>query len=330
MRSLKWLPEANTLLVGCLDGQLLQARVDPCSKTLKTACIHRAQSAINCIEVHSSSKETRVVAVDSAGNGSLLTVTRRSTRLLHEWLAHPAVHSADPAFRRLFGSIHRAADAWSCTWAPDGCLLATCSEDQSTRIWDMRGEPRLLQVLKGHTLAVTCADWVVKDGVTLLATCADDKCVMVWETRTPNLAGESKVSRYCEDPRCFELASGGYATCAAHTEPCRLRHTFTAQDITVPGWFTFTYLRFLRAGEEERGGAARLVVGTENGFIVVLDLESKAVVHARCIHRGSIEGLCLHASGAFATISSDCSIALHLVHNDKAALADEQYGHARL
>ena len=42
--------------------------------------------------------------------------------------------------------------------------LATCSEDQSCKVWTLESKnPKLLQHLKGHTLAVTSVDWQVMD-----------------------------------------------------------------------------------------------------------------------------------------------------------------------
>ena len=104
---------------------------------------------------------------------------------VHEFIAHPPVQSDDAEYKEQFGSIHRAADIWSSHWSPDGRYLATASEDQSVRIWDIENGCKRNEILIGHTAAVTAVDWTVlcNPKIEVLASCSDDNAVMIWNPR---------------------------------------------------------------------------------------------------------------------------------------------------
>lgn len=52
-----------------------------------------------------------------------------------------------------FGSIAKYSEVWSLAWSPCNQFVATCSEDQTTCIWNMYGEK--MHMLTGHTTAVS-------------------------------------------------------------------------------------------------------------------------------------------------------------------------------
>ena len=68
---------------------------------------------------------------------------------------------------------HRA-EVWSLCWDPTDKYLATCSEDQTVRIWNVASWMGVA-TLKGHALAVTSVDWADVSGRSLLASCSDDR-----------------------------------------------------------------------------------------------------------------------------------------------------------
>ena len=62
-----------------------------------------------------------------------------------------------------------------CEFSQDGELLATCSADKTTLLWNVStGEP--LRSLEGHTQDVTCCCFYEN----ILATCSRDKTVVLW------------------------------------------------------------------------------------------------------------------------------------------------------
>jgi len=209
-----------------------------------------------------------------------------SADVLFSYIAHPPVNSDDPVYRSQFGSIHRASDIWSCVFSPCGNYLATCSEDQTTKIWDISNKYSLIKVLTGHKAAVTCVDWTIlenKEKKEMMATCSDDRVIMLWNI-IRNKINENDETEKNETLEFVLLQN--------------------VQAKTVFGWFTFTYLRFQRDSN-------KLSVGTENGTIVIFQIDelwNMSQIFCRCLHRGSIEGLQCDKHGYVVSCGSDCSV----------------------
>ena len=68
----------------------------------------------------------------------------------------------------------------SCSWSPNGRLLATASFDRTVAIWEALGDGwEHVAVLEGHENEVKAAVW--NPNGNLIATCGRDKTVWVWE-----------------------------------------------------------------------------------------------------------------------------------------------------
>lgn len=204
--------------------------------------------------------------------------------------AHP---KSDEPQNESFGSLTKYAEVWSIVlqnYQTGNRMLkyfATCSEDQTCKVWKIletngQGVCECLDTLKGHTKAVTDIAWfkvdpdVLGEGYEshqLFASCSDDQRVRLY---TVDLSGEDPTFEYFTD-----------------------LNTHFIED-----WHTLTYMAL-----EENGH--RLAVVTQNGYLVIWDLKGcrseeyqQKVLFGRKIHMGSIEGL-KWKNSKLITISSD-------------------------
>jgi WD40 repeat protein len=92
-----------------------------------------------------------------------------------------------------FPFLEKQSEIWSTIpntnpSTPDVPLsrIVTTSEDQTCRVWEIQYgfNPRLITVLKGHTLAVTSVDWKrMADGKEYMLSCSDDDTVRVYDPK---------------------------------------------------------------------------------------------------------------------------------------------------
>jgi WD40 repeat protein len=132
-----------------------------------------------------------------------------------------------------FGQLGKHAEIWNLCWSPCEKRLATCSEDQSVRLWKVNPGTEIavehLTTLQGHTLAVTCVDWRCRsDESEVLVSCSDDQTVRVYN-------GQS-----------YQFLFG-----------LNTHHLY--------GWHTITYLSLMR-------DASQLVCTTQHGYLVCWQL----------------------------------------------------------
>jgi len=191
-----------------------------------------------------------------------------SFNLFFDLQIHKEVMAHKPAVEKNedFGSLHKFAEIWSLCWSPDNKFIATASEDQKTRVWNVSTGEQVAE-LCGHTSAVTCVDWQITKLGNLLATCGDDRTIMIWDSTT-----------------------------------FKLFHIFETKEID--DWHTATYLAL-----EKGGNGTRIVCVTQNGWLMMWDIETKKKLVGKRLHMGSIEGLKWHhPAGLLVTCASDCAI----------------------
>jgi len=282
VRSLSWSSgDDNFILVGLMDGSLFNWNLI----SNETILISNLQDGITCIQWEKKDNPTTVAVGTTGGH---LNVYQRSKvgndEIFNlEWsiLAHQPV--TGPQDLR-FGSINKFAEIWSLTFSPtDSNIIATCSEDQTTIIWN-KSINQKIHVLKGHTTAVTCIDWqqTTKYG-TLLATCADDQTVRIWNTPTTNMN---------------------------NTEEWKEILIFNTTDM-VGEWHTVTYLSLITTKDKDQD-TPKVVCVTQNGWVFVWDIITKEKLYSKRVHLGSIEGLKFNSkSKKLVSCSSDCLIHIY-------------------
>jgi cytosolic iron-sulfur protein assembly protein CIAO1 len=117
------------------------------------------------------------LAVESAGDALASCSGDHTARI---WSREPAA-TKDTSWRCvavLDGGHTRTVR--SCSWSPNGKLLATAGFDRLVAIWELQsGIWEQVAVLEGHESEVKGVAW--SPSGTFIATCGRDKTVWVWE-----------------------------------------------------------------------------------------------------------------------------------------------------
>jgi WD40 repeat protein len=188
-----------------------------------------------------------LLATYTSGEISIFKEMEEGFIQLYTTMGHEAGISTES-----FGTLGRYAEIWSSAWDYNGMeRLATVSEDQTCRVWELATEPfSVLEVfkVKEHKLAVTCVDWKNTKLGKILVTCSDDRTIKL----------------YNADKNFEKIAE------------------FSTTHLT--DWHTLTYLEL-----EENG--TRLACGTQHGYLGIWDLITKENVFLKKVQNGGIEGL---------------------------------------
>ncbi|EFJ23133.1 hypothetical protein SELMODRAFT_267866 [Selaginella moellendorffii] len=140
-------------------------------KLLATLCDHFG--SVNCVRW---SKSGLYVASGSDGSLVLIHEKRHGTGTVEFGSGEPANVENWKVCASLRG---HTADVVDLAWSPDDSMLATCSLDNTVRIWKMPGGSSVA-VLTGHSSLVKGVAW---DPIgSFLASQSDDKTVMIWQT----------------------------------------------------------------------------------------------------------------------------------------------------
>nr|CAG4711275.1 unnamed protein product [Naegleria fowleri] len=217
----------------------------------------------------------------------------------------PIFHNTDSRF----GSISQYSEIWSVCFSPCNKYVVTCSEDQTTRIFDLLGNQ--IHSLTGHTTAVTSVEWKYIKGIgEVICTCADDRSVMIWRLNTQYA---DKDKHYHHYHQLYELEKqqrkmdtefddDDFDKQERHSmDRWGLYHVFRTDHYGLD-WHTLTYLQIEPKGH-------RLAACTQNGFVFVWDLRLRKLLSFGKAHQGSCEGLRWNEDrNLLATCSSDCTI----------------------
>src|SRR5262249_47962808 len=101
---------------------------------------------------------------------------------------------------------HSASVLGTC-WSIDGRTLATCSDDQTIRIWNPK-DGKELAALRGHTRKVTSVGWC--NGIQQLVSSSHDGTVKFWSAGTrgenPRLQVDGAVNDLAWSPNGLRIA----------------------------------------------------------------------------------------------------------------------------
>eukprot|EP01080_Neovahlkampfia_damariscottae_P002843 gene2843-4249_t len=209
VRCICWKKQSKSIQIGGMDGSVYDWNIE----TNDVQRVISLTSEVICMKWDNEEKQQKLAIGTRDGKLCLLQQELGDYFLKTSlvFLAHPPIKDGEQNGK--FGSIGKYSEIWSLKWSPKSDFIATSSEDQSTKIWNLEG--KLMKELKGHTTAVTSVDWGISPIGEVLVTCADDKKVMVWS-----------IHEQFDD--------------------WELHHEFFSGD--VHGWFTLTYLALEKDG----------------------------------------------------------------------------------
>lgn len=141
----------------------------------------------------------------------------------------------------------------SIDWSPDGRTLASGSEDNTVKLWDIAANQEL-RTLEGHSGGIRCVAWS-PDGLTL-ASGSYDNTVKLWDVVTGRELGSHDVSSYVND-LAFS-PDGRTLALAVNEEKIKLWDVQTGNDIgPLEGHITYvSRIAFSPDGQKLASGSA--------------------------------------------------------------------------
>jgi WD40 repeat protein len=295
------------IYAGTLDGCLFRWKVNVADKTCEMA--EKVLSMCDTITVikWQHGQDSRLMALGTSDG--MLCIVEQMEDVMRIKLAIVAHKPIKENTDNRFGSIAKYSEVWSLAWSPCNQFVATCSEDQTTCIWNMYGEK--MHMLTGHTTAVTSVEWrsVPKIGE-LMVTCADDRTVMLWKLNTQSAQNVLHTHSHHADQIEPLDERNEMENTKVHIVDNKNRwglfHIFKTEGYGLD-WHTITYLALDKQG-------TKLACATQNGYMFVWDISTLQLLARGKMHNGSIEGLSwCHANQYFASVSSDCTINIYEV-----------------
>ncbi|MFX0125495.1 MAG: hypothetical protein ACFFAE_17875 [Candidatus Hodarchaeota archaeon] len=150
------------------------------------------------------------------------------------------LQKVNPPFGESFQSFtHSKVQIWSLDFSPDGSLLASGSDDNTIKIWDMKDLGREVTTLVGHTGRIRSLDFS-PDG-SLLASGSNDRTLIIWDV----VMGETrcKMTSHTHTVRCLAFSpDGSLLASGSFDSTIKIWNSTTWKEIyTIPahsGWVT--------------------------------------------------------------------------------------------
>ncbi|KAF9478961.1 WD40 repeat-like protein [Pholiota conissans] len=160
----------------------------------------RVQKALGICLVHTFAHTSVVCCIRFSPDGKLLaTGCKGSTHLYNVLTGEKVCILSDPDPAPAKGSQTQTKDYYirSVKFSPDGKLLATGSEDNEIRIWDIDAR-KIIRTLKGHTEEIYSLDFS-RNGRYIVSGSAD-RTLWIWDLRQRS----SKMIHLSKDSQDFE------------------------------------------------------------------------------------------------------------------------------
>ncbi|KAL4479808.1 hypothetical protein ABPG73_018029 [Tetrahymena malaccensis] len=261
IRSLDWDDSGMFIAIGTMEGSIYRWYFQ--DYTAQPQLIANLKGSITSLRFKQENENQYLLAATTEGQFAIFQDNFGQNMITKVvFYGHLPQDSSDR-----FGSLDIFAEIWSCIWnCNNSSQIATCSEDQTVHIFDLKNkQPLQTHELKGHTLAVTSVDWKKMNEALgeVFISCSDDQTIRVYNPQNN-----------------FELV-----------------HEFSTS--FVREWHTLTYLAL-------EDGGTRVAIGSQNGYFFIYDLLEKQFKYSEKIHMGGIEGLVWKKSKIFTCSSDCC------------------------
>ena len=261
IRSVHWDEKLNKIFIGTMGGKIFE--VDSNNSSIKQ--LADLKQTVTCLRIYhideNVPEKEKIILImgTTGGNIFIYQIVENDFIQILNFIAHPPQpNNVDPRF----GSLKYKAEIWSLTSLPTSkcsdnsfCLI-TSSEDQCIRIWEFENKAFKNKPKLLHSFK----------NHDLAVTSVDWKPMKVLNGEILASCSDDKSIHIYDPLNNFELVK-------------------TLKTTDVLDWHTITYLSL-----EENG--THLAVSTQNGFVVIFNLETWTPVFCEKLHLGGVEGLC--------------------------------------
>ncbi|WP_292436510.1 TIR domain-containing protein [Methylobacter sp.] len=186
---------------------------------------------------------------------------------------------------------------YSVAVSPKGEWLASCSKDETVKLWSMNGGV-YLTTLKGHTEDVNCVDFTT-DGNSIVSS-SDDKTIRIWDRPTGRIK------------HILSGHSGTVDPVVALTDGKRLLSGATNDDKSIKLWNiqTGACLKTIKTEQTIWTAAAnasgtRAVIGGDSGKLTLWDLDAAECLASLKGHSDIVYSVQMTADQMFAVSGSE-------------------------
>ncbi|MBW0555592.1 hypothetical protein O181_095307 [Austropuccinia psidii MF-1] len=219
-------------------------------------------------------------------------VSGSDDRLIHIWSL-----SQTTPLRKLIGHSH-------CVYCvkinPVGTVLVSGSFDETIKVWDFIGG-KLLRTLPGHSEVVSCLDFT-RDG-SLIVSGSFDGLIRMWDTTSGQCLKTLVVAQETNAPVSFVsfTPNSHYLLTCTLDSTVRLWDYKTKQGTVVKSYTGHSNTKFSIPARvisipstDQFPGGEFMLMGSEDGKLLIWDLQSRECISKISSHQDSIIGIATH------------------------------------